>query len=75
MGSILTLIGLAMLITGIVRRSRIKKQAGYTGTSATAGYVAPGSAGTQPPSPALPGPVPHRPNQDPNQPDTDTPWG
>ena len=93
-GSILTLIGIAMLITGIVRRSRIKKQAGYTGMNAPAGYAAPQAAGgspdqatpsttapqPQPPSPQAPAPqtpppAPARPNQDPNQPDTNTPWG
>lgn len=110
-GSILTLVGLAMLITGIVRRGRVKKQPGYTGGSAPAGYAAPQSgaapsqnmatpppvppAGSPPPpgagapigdpaspqspqSPVQPPPTspsPPRPNQDPHQPDTNTPWG
>ncbi len=108
-GSVLTLIGLAMLITGIVRRSRIKKQPGYTGVNAPAGYAAPQSApatgsitpppvppsvpssappltppaSSPPPPPGTsapsevdsPTPNPPRPNQDPHQPDTNTPWG
>lgn len=53
-GGLLTILGLAMLVSGILRRSRLKKQPGYNPT-APAGYTAPAADASAPQPPTTPG--------------------
>ena len=64
-GAILGLVGLAMLLTGVVRRSRAKKQPGYPVASAPAGFVAPPSAVPPLAAPPFAAPVPGTPGPPP----------